>query len=218
MSLPLPPSRARQLHLRSWDRFRLWRQARRYPGLELHPRASTNFATSDFALCEGSRLRIERGALTERRHGGVRFRIGAGAEVVVGEGAWLCSELGPVHLVAFPGARIELGPRCFLNGCHLSAKAEVVVGERAMVGTGSRIYDSDQHDYDAEHPECTEPVRIGAHSWIGSDVTVLRGVEVGCHSIVGARSVVTRSIPDHTLALGIPATPRGGVGDRKDAR
>jgi acetyltransferase-like isoleucine patch superfamily enzyme len=84
------------------------------------------------------------------------------------------------------------------------------------VGPGSRIFDSDQHDLDDEHLEMTQPVVVGDFTWIASDVTVLRGVEIGSHSVIGSRSLVTRSIPEHTLAYGVPARPGGEVGDRSE--
>ena len=33
---------------------------------------------------------------------------------------------------------------------------------------------------------------------------------------LGFRSVVTRDVPSHTMAHGIPARPRGKVGDRSE--
>ena len=59
-----------------------------------------------------------------------------------------------------------------------------------------------------------EPVTIGDHCWIASDVTVLRGVRIGEQSVVGARSLVSKSIPPHSLAIGSPAQAAGKVGDR----
>jgi acetyltransferase-like isoleucine patch superfamily enzyme len=53
---------------------------------------------------------------------------------------------------------------------------------------------------------------------VASDVTVLRGVSIGEHSIIGARSVVTKSIPPHSFAVGAPAKVVGRVGDRSRAR
>ena len=123
-----------------------------------------------------------------------------------------------MRIVAGPNARISIGDDALLNGCHLSAKRELRIGRRVFVGYGSRILDSDQHDLDAEHPERCEPVEIGDFSWIASDVTVLRGVRIGSHAVVGARSLVTQDLPDHTLSLGIPASPRGKIGDRSRAR
>lgn len=202
----------RALQLR--DRARLARLAAAHPGLWVHPRASTNLASASFDLAEGARLRIGSGVVTENRHHGVRFSLAPGARISVGEGTWIRSDLGPVQLFAFAGAEIDVGPDCFLNGCHLSAKRSLRLGRSTWVGPGSRLFDSDQHDLDADHPEVTQPVVVGDFVWISSDVTVLRGVEIGSHSVIGARSLVTRSIPAHTLAYGVPARPGGEVGDR----
>jgi acetyltransferase-like isoleucine patch superfamily enzyme len=204
--------------IQAWDRVRLaWLHAR-HPGLRIDPAASTNFASAEFRLAPGARLDIRRGAVTERRRGGVCFTVESGGEVIVGEGAWLRSDVGTVRLVAFAGGRLELEEQAFLNGALVSAKAEVRVGRRSMIGPGSRVYDADQHDFDDTHPERIEPVRIGDHVWIASDVTVMRGVSIGDHCVVGARSVVTRSLEAHTLAHGAPARAAGPVGDRSRTR
>jgi maltose O-acetyltransferase len=86
------------------------------------------------------------------------------------------------------------------------------------VGPGTRVFDSDQHDIDAERTERIAPVSIGDHVWIAGDATVLRGVTIGEHAVIGTRSLVTRDVPPHTLAYGEPAEPRGAVGDRSRAR
>jgi acetyltransferase-like isoleucine patch superfamily enzyme len=208
--------RLRRLH--ACDRLRLRWVRWRTPGLEIHPGASANLAWARYRLAPGARLVIGDGVVTERRRDGVCFSLDEDAHVSVGAGTWLRSELGPVHLVAFRGGRLEVGPEGFLNGCHLSAKREVRLGRRVWVGPGSRVFDADQHDLDAERPERSAPVRFEDCVWIGSDVTVLRGVTVGAHSVVGARSLVTRDVPPHTLAFGTPATPRGPVGDRSAVR
>jgi carbonic anhydrase/acetyltransferase-like protein (isoleucine patch superfamily) len=185
-----------------------------HPSLEIDPTASANLVTARFNVAPGARLRIGPGVTTERKRGGVNFFLEEGAVIEIEEGTWLRTELGPVTLAAFTGARMHIGPESLLNGCHLSAKSEVTLGRRVWVGPGSRVFDSDQHDLDSEHPEVPDPVRIGDHAWISSDVTVLRGVQIGAHSVIGARSLVTREIPEHTLAYGIPARPHGSVGDR----
>ncbi len=215
------PDRAVRLQLqaiRAYDRLRLRRLTARHRGLEIHPSASSNLAAARYELAEGARLTLGAGVVTERLAGALHFSLGRGAEVSVGEGTWLRVELGPVHLVAFDGARIAIGERGFLNGCHLSAKRELRLGRRVWVGAGSRIFDSDQHDLDSEHPEVTQAVAIGDCVWVASDVTVLRGVTIGEHSVIGARSLVVDDIPAHTLAFGQPARPRGEIGDRSQTR
>ena len=41
--------------------------------------------------------------------------------------------------------------------------------------------------------------------WLGGNVTVLPGVTIGNNVVVGAGAVVTKDIPDNSLALGVPA-------------
>jgi acetyltransferase-like isoleucine patch superfamily enzyme len=156
--------------------------------------------------------------VTERRPGALRFLLGPGADVTIGPGVWLRTDLGPVILACFENARMVLGPEAFLNGAHLSAKRELVLGRRAWVGPGSRVFDSDQHDFDDARPEEYAPVRIGDHVWVASDCTVLKGVTIGEHAVVGARSLVTRDVAPHALVFGTPAVPRGTVGDRSRVR
>ena len=43
-------------------------------------------------------------------------RLGKSALVEIGDGAWLRTEVGELHLVAFEGARLRVGPECLLNG------------------------------------------------------------------------------------------------------
>jgi len=204
--------------LQAFDLMRLRIRMALQPGLDVHPSASSNFAAARFSLAPGARLRIGPRAVTERRRGALSFLLGPGASVEVGEGAWLRTEVGPVYVVAFEGAHIHIGPGGFINGAYLSAKREVRLGRHTSIGLGSRVFDSDQHDLDADRPEVTAPVRIGDFVWVASEATVLRGVTIGDHSVVGTRSLVTRDVPPHTLAFGVPAEPRGSVGDRSEAR
>ena len=200
--------------IQRFDRHRLRRLANLHPGLSIDPSASTNLASSHLALAPGARLSIGPRVYTERRSGGVHISVAEGAQVEIGADTWLRSDLGPVLLFAFPGARIRIGREGFLNGCHLSSKAALELGERVWIGPGSRVFDADQHDLDAERREQIAPVVIGDHCWIAADVTILRGVEIGAHSVIGTRSLVTRSLPPHSLAFGNPAAVHGTIGDR----
>jgi tetrahydrodipicolinate N-succinyltransferase len=196
------------------DRLRLRLLMRRHPGLEIDPTASTNLAAARFSLDPGATLRIGAEVTTERLPGKLVFHVEEGARVEVGAGSWLRCEIEQVRLTALAGARLILGPDTWMNGCQLSAQLRIDVDEGAMIGPGTRIYDS-EHAIDEDRPGTAKPVRIGEFTWIASDVTVVAGVEIGGHCVIGSRAVVTRSIPAHTSAHGVPARPRGTVGKRR---
>ena len=210
--------RLRLRAIQQLDRLRLRRLAARHPGLSIDPGASSNLAVARYSLAPGSTLRIAAGVVTEHLPGRLHFLLSPGARVEIGEGTWLRTEVGDLYLVAFDDAQLVVGPEGLLNGCHISAKTQVVLGRRVWVGMGSRVFDADQHDLDDAHPERRGPVSIGDCVWIGSDATVLRGVEIGEHSVVGTRSLVTHDVPPHTLVYGQPARPQGPVGDRSRTR
>ncbi|MCA9502768.1 MAG: acyltransferase [Myxococcales bacterium] len=207
-------TRVRLKTIQAWDRRRLASFSSRHPGLRLAPDASTNLASAHIALAPGAHLEIGPRVYTERRRHAVHISVAEGARVEIGADTWLRTDLGPVILFAFPGAHIKIGREGFLNGCHLSAKGGIDIGDRVWIGPGSRVWDADQHALDADRGERIEPVTIGDHCWIAADVSVLRGVTIGEQSVVGTRSLVTKSLPPHSLAFGQPAVVTGRIGDR----
>ena len=56
---------------------------------------------------------------------------------------------------------------------------------------------------------------IGDDVWLGARVMVVAGVEIGDGCIIGASSVVTRSVPAGSIAVGNPARIIGHRGDTK---
>jgi len=48
----------------------------------------------------------------------------------------------------------------------------------------------------------TAPVYIGKNVWIGGGVVILPGVHIGNNVVIGAGSVVTKDIPDNSVACG----------------
>lgn len=51
----------------------------------------------------------------------------------------------------------------------------------------------------------SKPVSIGKGCWIGQNVSILPGVSIGDKSVIASGAVVTRDIPDFSIAAGIPA-------------
>jgi len=51
----------------------------------------------------------------------------------------------------------------------------------------------------------TNEVEVGDETWIGANVTILPGCNIGKHCVVAAGSIVTKSIPSYSVAAGNPA-------------
>ena len=50
-----------------------------------------------------------------------------------------------------------------------------------------------------------KPVNIGNDVWIGGNVTILPGVNIGNNVVIAAGAVVTKDVPDNSLIGGVPA-------------
>lgn len=53
--------------------------------------------------------------------------------------------------------------------------------------------------------EITKPITVGDNVYIGNNTIILPGVNIGNDVIIGAGAIVTRDIPDNSVAVGVPA-------------
>lgn len=53
--------------------------------------------------------------------------------------------------------------------------------------------------------EITKPITVGNDVYIGNNVIILPGVNIGNNVVIGAGAVVSRDIPDNSVAVGVPA-------------
>lgn len=103
-----------------------------------------------------------------------------------------------------PGAEIHIGPGCGFSGTVIAGGKKVVLGKNVRCGANTLIMDTDWHD-DDPRIEPDEPIKIGNNVWLGVNVTVLKGIEIGDGTIVGAGSLVLSSLPGGVIAAGSPA-------------
>ena len=106
---------------------------------------------------------------------------------------------------------VSIGDRCLIGrGSGIVGHYSITIGDD--VWTGHHVYITDQnHGYeDVSRPisQQSQPERavvIGDGSWLGHGTVVLPGVTIGKHVVIGANAVVTRDIPDYSVAVGSPA-------------
>jgi acetyltransferase-like isoleucine patch superfamily enzyme len=107
---------------------------------------------------------------------------------------------------------IQIGDNVSIEkDCHIACIVSIIIEDNVLIG--SKVYISD-HSHGSNdislRPALRNlyskgPVLIEKNVWIGEGVVVLPGVTIGMNSIIGANSVVTKSIPQNSVAVGNPA-------------
>lgn len=100
---------------------------------------------------------------------------------------------------------ISIGKGCFFNSyCSLNSRGSIEIGKDCLFGEGVRVYDHN-HSFNIygvpikEQGYSTGSVVIGDNCWIGSNVTLLKGADIGDNVIVGAGCVVDSKIPSDSI-------------------
>lgn len=133
------------------------------------------------------------------------LRIGAGS--AVGDGSWLnvCIRDNQPHMVI--GESVLIGRRAVLSsGTHLEIGSYTIFGPNVYVSSA-------EHEYVGNHlkPILDCGVRdlgrltVEENCWLGMNAVVDGNLTVGRGSVVGANSVLRRSIPPFSIAVGAPA-------------
>ncbi|WAO86352.1 Hypothetical protein NCS54_00362400 [Fusarium falciforme] len=117
---------------------------------------------------------------------------------------------GPVHVDN--GFRINVSNFAnMLGNCIIiyTPFSDVRFGEHSWINPGLTIIAAERsqsvNDKNGKPLTVGRKVTIGGCSWIGNDVVILPGVEIGHHSKVGHGSVVTESVPPYHYVKGNPA-------------
>lgn len=106
------------------------------------------------------------------------------------------------------GTNIEVGENFFANyNCSLIDVAKIKIGDNCMMAPNVAIYTAGH----PVHPltrnsdyEFGKEVTIGDNVWLGGNTVICPGVHIGSNSVIGAGSVVTKDIPDWSVAAGNP--------------
>lgn len=93
----------------------------------------------------------------------------------------------------------------------IDLKPSVIIEDNVLIGAGVHFYVND-HKFDNTEIDIyyqgynpDEKIILRKGAWIGANVTILKGVEIGENAVVAAGAVVTKSIPPRVVAGGVPA-------------
>lgn len=105
------------------------------------------------------------------------------------------------------GSHVNIGSTVKLI---VANQGKIIIGNSIDIGSGCH-FSAGSYDYsDAEvlpssRRLATQGIRVEDLAWIGAGVIILDGVTIGTKSIVAAGAVVTKDVPSHSMAAGVPA-------------
>lgn len=106
------------------------------------------------------------------------------------------------------GSNIEVGKNFFANyNCTILDVAKVKIGDYCQLAPNVAIYTAGHPVYpDTRNSmyEYGKEITIGDNVWIGGNAVICPGVHIGNNVVIGAGSVVTKDIPDWSIAAGNP--------------
>ena len=112
----------------------------------------------------------------------------------------------PLHPQVILGDEVRIGIRVILQiGDCLTIGSNTALAPECFITTINHGMMPDEKSNYLSQPLETKPVTIGRNCWIGARVIILPGVTIGNFSIIGAGSVVTKDIPEYSIAVGNPA-------------
>ncbi len=106
------------------------------------------------------------------------------------------------------GYNIEIGENFYANHNLIILDGnKVTFGDNVFIAPNCAFYTAG-HPLDPEQRnkglEYAKPIEIGDNVWIGGNVVVLPGVKIGDNCVIGAGSVVTKDVPENSVAVGNP--------------
>lgn len=125
-----------------------------------------------------------------------------GDNVLVGRSTVLSCKDGDLHI----GSNSNIAMSCFIQSARsVRIGSKVLFGAYCyVIGGGDHV--SERTDIPVmDQGQVIRGIDIDDHVWLGAGVKVVDGVRIGRDAIIGAGSVVTRDVPEYSVAAGTPA-------------
>lgn len=153
----------------------------------------------------GNRTVITDGCVLDARNPGLDEVITLGDDVVLSRGVMISCKNGRVSI----GDRVGIGAYTVIQSAMdntVAIEDDAILAPQCYL-TGGGNYNTDRLDVPIAQQgmRATAGTRIEEGAWLGARATVVGGVTVGRHGIVGAGAVVSRSLPELAVSVGVPA-------------
>jgi len=105
------------------------------------------------------------------------------------------------------GRFIKIGKNVFINhACSFLDMGGITLEDHVLIGPKVNLITENHplNPADRRSMLC-KPILIKRNAWIGAGATILPGVTIGENAVVAAGAVVSRDVPDNTVAGGVPA-------------
>lgn len=109
------------------------------------------------------------------------------------------------HVILMDFAKLNLGSGYINRNVKIRCFKEITVGYNVAISENVSIWDSDAHEIEGNLEKNCKPIRIGDNVWIGTNCTILKGVEIGEGAIIAAGSLVNKNVEANCLYGGVPA-------------
>lgn len=163
---------------------------------ELDPASKITFSGSNATVTFASKPRYMRG---------FTLHCANNSHVYIGHNAYLRGNFSAgedCSLVV--GDNVQCSWAVLINA---QEKTSITIGDDCLFSNVS-IYSSDSHSiFDCETQERINPakdIKLGDRVWLGRNVIVTKGVNIGNDVAVGAGSLVNRDLPSNSVCAGLP--------------
>jgi len=124
--------------------------------------------------------------------------------ILIGENIWMSSDVKSISIDITRPSLIEIGNNVRLN-------------KNLTIMTHDGGYYTLLHKY-KEFISASGRVKIGNNVYFGRNCSVFKNVTIGDNVIIGNSSIVTKSIPSNSVAVGAPARVVGTIEDYYEKR
>lgn len=142
-----------------------------------------------------------------------------GAEIGSGTKIWHFCHIMPGAVIGqncILGQNVFIGPRVLIGNRvkvqnNVSVYEGVTLEEGVFCGPAATFTNVINPRSEIERKDKFQKTVVKRGATIGANATVLCGVTIGSYAMVGAGAVVTKDLPDHALAYGVPCQVQGWV-------